>query len=133
MFDGADLRRVFVGNTRFERCRFEGTKIHDWGADEAEIVDCMFATRISESRFAGRPWKGPVSPARERNEFQGNDFSRSTLVGNSFVYGIAISERVWPEGPDYIRLDRYQERLALAGRRSAAGRRARSGKKRRSR
>ena len=118
-FRKADLRRMDLGLSRFERCEFERTRIHDWAGDAAEFVGCRFATRISRSRFAGRPWGGAwaerLAGTRSRNEFEGNDFSESELVDVSFVYGIPIARQKWPADAErYVRLDRYQERVRRA-------------------
>lgn len=55
------------------------------------------------------------TPGRERrNEFRGNDFSQTDLIDTAFKFGIDISAQRWPQGPEYIRLDRLAERFARA-------------------
>lgn len=113
-FDGADLGSIDPGASRFERCTFDGADLQGWNAVVAEFVDCQFAGRVSHVRFYGRPW-GPsaaeIDPPRTANEFRGNDFRGAELVDVAFLMGIDISKQRWPEGDDYVRLDRIHQRL----------------------
>lgn len=116
-FERADLRHTDPGLSRFERCVFDGAKMHDWVSEAAEFVDCRFATKLTQSFFFGRPhgvWGDKLDPPRAINEFRGNDFSGATLIGVSFKFGIDIAAQRWPDDPAYIRLDRLPERIRLA-------------------
>lgn len=120
-FDHADLRQMWdLGNVRFESCVFDYAKIHGWWADAPEFVDCHFAGKLTQCRFAGRPWApawaepGRLVPPRSSNDFRGNDFRNAQLVDCSFVYGVPLASNAWPDGDGYVRLDRWQERVTLA-------------------
>jgi len=120
-FDGADLRGMWgLGNARFVRCTFDSAKIHDWWGDASDFIDCHFAGKLTMCRFEGRIWDpgwlepGRLNPPRERNEFRGNDFREAELIDCAFRHGIDISANLWPEGPEYIRLDRLAQRIAYA-------------------
>lgn len=116
-FDGADLRALDPGQSRFERCSFEAARIDGWHCTTAEFVDCGFAGAVARVRFYGRPW-GPTAqhlhPPRSLNAFRGNDFSRAELLDTTFVMGIDIGSQRWPEGDAYVRLDRIHHRIARA-------------------
>jgi hypothetical protein len=116
-FDGADLTGVRPGQARFERCSFDGTKLDAWESFTAEFIDCRFAGRLVNVRFYGKPWGAGVDkldPARAANAFSGNDFRRADLVGVTFIHGIDIRKQKWPEGPQYVILDRIHQRIAKA-------------------
>jgi hypothetical protein len=122
IFDRADLSADgALGRVRFERCSFEGSKVRGWFSFEGEFVDCRFATKVVECTFHGhereddrrildRLFRRPL----RRNEFRGNDFRRAELIWTAFTRGIDISAQLWPEGDEYLRLDRVPERLARA-------------------
>jgi hypothetical protein len=113
-FDGADMRLIDPGSSRFERCTFDGAELDGWTAATAEFIDCHFAGRVSHVRFYGKPW-GPgaaeLEPRRTENEFSGNDFRDAELVDVAFLMGIDVAKQRWPEGDEYIRLDRIHQRL----------------------
>jgi uncharacterized protein YjbI with pentapeptide repeats len=118
-FDGADLRRASVGEARFESCVFDGAKIERLSSTHAEFIDCHFAGKVVSSNFCGRAPEVSTylrrTPGRERrNEFRGNDFSKTDLIDTAFKFGIDISAQRWPQAPEYIRLDRLPERFAQA-------------------
>lgn len=116
-FDGADLTGVRPGQARFERCTFDNARIDAWESFTAEFVDCRFAGRIANVRFYGRPWGSnadKLDPQRNTNAFTGNDFRGAELVGVTFVHGIDIAKQRWPDGPEYVILDRIHQRLAKA-------------------
>jgi uncharacterized protein YjbI with pentapeptide repeats len=112
-FDQADMRALpHIGNARFERCSFRETRMEGWRADRAEFIDCVFAGRMYDCRFAGRPWTDEDgATGRERNEFSGNDFREAELAAVAFVYGIDLTAQLLPEGDRYLLLDRPVERL----------------------
>ncbi len=116
-FDGADLTGVRPGQARFERCSFANARIDAWESFTAEFIDCTFAGRIVNARFYGRPWGSGaerLDPARKTNAFTGNDFHSADLVGVIFIHGIDISKQRWPEGSQYVVLDRIHQRIAKA-------------------
>ncbi|HEX9436359.1 MAG TPA: hypothetical protein VGA16_04270 [Candidatus Limnocylindria bacterium] len=113
-FDGADLRSIDPGPSRFERCTFDGADLQGWNAVTAEFIECHFSGRVGHVRFYARPW-GPtaadIDPPRSVNEFRGNDFREAELVDVAFLMGIDIAKQRWPESDEYIRLDRIHQRL----------------------
>jgi uncharacterized protein YjbI with pentapeptide repeats len=113
-FDGADLRELDPGASRFESCTFDGADLAGWNATMAEFIDCHFAGRVERVRFYARPW-GPgiadLRPARAVNEFRGNDFRDAELVDVAFLMGVALQAQRWPDGDQYVRLDRIHQRL----------------------
>jgi hypothetical protein len=116
-FDEADLRSVRPGQARFERCSFEGAKIDGWESFCAEFIDCHFSGRIANVRIYGRPFGAGaehLDPARKVNAFRGNDFRMADLVGVTFVHGVDIAAQRWPEGPEYVVLDKIHQRIAKA-------------------
>lgn len=116
-FDGADLAGVRPGQARFERCTFADARIDAWEAFTAEFVDCTFSGRVLNVRFYGKPWgshAGELDPARAVNTFTGNDFRKADLIGTLFIHGVDISKQRWPEGAQYVTLDRIHQRIARA-------------------
>jgi Pentapeptide repeats (9 copies) len=114
-FDSADLTGVRPGQARFERCTFDNAKIDAWESFTAEFIDCRFAGRVVNVRFYGRPWGANadhLDPARKVNAFYGNDFHRADLVGAIFIHGIDIAKQKWPDGGQYVILDRIHQRIA---------------------
>jgi hypothetical protein len=116
-FDEADLRAVRPGQARFERCRFDGANIDGWESFTAEFIDCTFSGRIANVRIYGRPWGAGadnLNPMRKVNEFRGNDFRKADLVSVTFVHGIDVAAQRWPQGPEYVVLDKIHQRIAKA-------------------
>jgi hypothetical protein len=114
-FEGADLTGVRPGQARFERCNFENAKIDAWESFTAEFIECRFAGRVVNVRFYGRPWGANaehLDPARKTNAFTGNDFRKADLVGVTFIHGVDIGKQKWPEGAQYVILDRIHQRIA---------------------
>jgi uncharacterized protein YjbI with pentapeptide repeats len=113
-FDGADLRSIDPGPSRFEACVFDGADLRGWTPMLAEFVDCHFAGRLERVRFHGRPWGAgadDILPRRDANAFRGNDFSAAEMIDVAFVMGIDLAQQRWPDGREYIRLDRIHQRL----------------------
>jgi uncharacterized protein YjbI with pentapeptide repeats len=106
-------RDVQLNDSRFERCTFTNVKVRGWQAFHAEFIDCVFTGELRDCWFTGMT-KRAMFPKRERNEFRGNDFSHAELIDCSFNYGIDIHAQRWPNGPGYVVLDRFHERITAA-------------------
>jgi hypothetical protein len=114
-FDGADLRRVRPGETRFERCTFDDALLDGWRSEAAEFVGCRFAGDLGRVTFHGRPTgNAGRGVLRKRNEFAQNDFTDAELDGVVFTYGIDLDAQRFPLSERYVRLDRFPQRLARA-------------------
>jgi hypothetical protein len=90
-----------------------------WADTAAEFVDCRFTGRLRECKFWGRPhfqWLEPgrLRPPRTTNAFHGNDFSDADIDDVGFVGGVNLSLQRLPKGPQYVRINRPLERIALA-------------------
>ncbi len=76
-------------------------------------MDCRFTGPITKCRFYGRPWglaAQHLDPRRATNEFHGNDFRKADLIDTVFIQGIRFDEQRWPEGTDWVRVDRFHQR-----------------------
>jgi hypothetical protein len=107
------------GLARFERCSFDGATIEEWFTHCAEFVECTFAgAKITTSRFFGTPFECfgwlQFRHRRERNEFSGNDFSEAELIDTAFNAGIDLDAQRLPNGPEYLRINNAQKRIAQA-------------------
>lgn len=114
-FEGADLRGATPGQSRFERCSFARARLDEWSVTTAEFVDCTFGGELVGVTFHGKPWGREaerLDPSRSVNEFRGNDFRRTELVGCAFIRGIALGQQQWPASDRYVRLDHFHHRLA---------------------
>jgi pentapeptide repeat protein len=116
-FDGADLRRAFLGQSRFERCSFDDANVDGSHAETAEFVDCRFAGPLDDVTFYGTP-SGPeakrLDPPRKRNEFRGNDFRDAELLDVAFVAGVDMTRQRFPDDDLHVRVEGFQRRLAKA-------------------
>ena len=114
-FDGADLRKALLGQSRFERCSFDDAIIDGSRAETAEFVDCRFAGPLDGVTFYGTP-SGPeakrLDPPRRRNEFRGNDFRDAELLDIAFVAGIDMAQQRFPDDELHVRVEGFQRRLA---------------------
>ena len=100
--------------SRFEGCSFEQVEIRNARIELAEFVDCTFSGLITNTVFSGTPYESGAKflhPPRSRNEFRGNDFSHCRMRGVDFRHGIDVDAQRWPEGPEYVLLDRLHDRL----------------------
>jgi len=111
------MRAVTPEGTRFEKCSFDDARLDGWTPARAEFVECRFAGKVVSVTFSGRP-AGPgstrIDPVRSKNDFRGNDFRDAQLVDTVFVFGIDLDQQRWPEGHDYVRLDKFHRRLEAA-------------------
>jgi len=116
-FDGADLRRALLGQSRFERCSFDDATIDGSHAEAAEFVDCRFAGPLDGVTFYGSP-VGPeakrLDPPRRRNEFRGNDFRDAELLDVAFVAGIDMTLQRFPDDELHVRVEGFQRGLGKA-------------------
>ena len=64
-FDGARLKSVIAGYSRFVRCSFRDVDIKGLGDDYLELVDCVFTGKLRSTVFWGAP---PQPNARLRYE-----------------------------------------------------------------
>jgi hypothetical protein len=116
-FDGADIRRARLGQSRFERCTFDDARLDASRAEAAEFIDCRFAGALDGVTFHGAP-SGPESkrlePRRRRNEFRGNDFRDVELLDVAFVAGVDMDLQRFPEDELHVRVEDFRRRLAKA-------------------
>jgi uncharacterized protein YjbI with pentapeptide repeats len=118
-FDRSQLKKLLPGPSRFEGCSFEQMRLADWWPNSAEFVGCQFSGRFVGLYLAGAPQfpnDAPerLIPWRTQNEIRDNDFSRAELIFPDFRYGVELEANAWPSGPEYVYLDRWQERLIRA-------------------
>ena len=112
-FDEADLSKADPGQTRFESCTFADSHLDKWQAACAEFVGCVFSGPITKCRFYGRPWglaAQHLDPRRSTNDFKDNDFSRADLIETVFIQGIRFEQQRWPDGPEWVRIDKFHQR-----------------------
>ncbi|TFV48944.1 pentapeptide repeat-containing protein [Blastococcus sp. TF02A-35] len=104
-FTGAKIHMGPGGFARFVDCTFEGASIDHWFCQAVELVDCTFSGRLQKAVFHGRlrPEDRKIT-GRAANQFEGNDFSRATLVDVSFRTGIDLSKQRLPGGAEYTHL-----------------------------
>jgi hypothetical protein len=100
------------GHARFERCRFRFCNWRWLMATRADFVDCAFEGLIKHAWFYGSDPEDPDCV----NEFAGNDFTRAKLRGVEFRAGLDLTDTKLPSGPEYLRLDDLQSRIAGARR-----------------
>lgn len=116
-FDGADLRRALLGQSRFERCTFDDARIDGSQVEAAEFVDCRFAGPLDGVTFYGAPAGSEakrLDPPRRRNEFRGNDFRDAGLLDVAFVAGIDMDRQRFPDDELHVRVEDFRRRLAKA-------------------
>ena len=114
-FDGARLDLDGdLGRVRFERCTFDGAEVRRWFSFVGEFVDCRCRVHVPRHgtvvgpALLDRLFRRPL----RKNEFRGNDFRPADLSWTTFTRGINIAAQLWPEGEEYLRVDRWPERLA---------------------
>jgi hypothetical protein len=116
-FDGADMRRARLSQSRFERCTFDDARLDGSRTEAAEFIDCRFAGPLDDVTFHGVP-SGPeakrLDPRRRRNEFRGNDFRDAELLDAAFVGGIDMDVQRFPEDDLHVRVEGFRRRLAKA-------------------
>jgi hypothetical protein len=116
-FDGADLRRAELGQSRFERCTFDDARLEDGDLAAAEFIGCRFAGPMERVTFYGAPSSAHakrMDPPRPRNEFRGNDFRDADLLDVTFVAGIDMDRQRFPEDELHVRVERFQRGLSKA-------------------
>jgi uncharacterized protein YjbI with pentapeptide repeats len=116
-FDGADLRRAHLGQSRFERCTLDDARLEDSDTGGAEFIGCRFAGPLARVTFFGAPPSAmakQLDPPRRRNEFRANDFRDAELLDVAFVDGIDMDRQRFPEDELHVRVERFQRRLPKA-------------------
>lgn len=116
-FDGADLRRAQLGQSRFERCTFDDARLEDSDAGAAEFIGCRFAGPMERVTFYGAPSRAhakQLDPPRRRNEFRANDFRDADLIDVAFVDGVDMDRQRFPDDELHVRVDRFRQRLPKA-------------------
>lgn len=116
-FDGVDMRRGRLGQSRFERCTFDDARLEGARTEAAEFIDCRFAGRLDGVTFYGAPWGAEakrLDPPRRRNEFRGNDFRDAEMLDVAFVYGIDVDRQRFTLDELHVRVDDFQRRLGRA-------------------
>ncbi|WP_235030767.1 pentapeptide repeat-containing protein [Nonomuraea solani] len=103
---------TFFGNVRFERCVFDRSRLREQTATtEAEFVDCVFAGRVRNINFWGRPAdRDQAVLGRDHNDFTGNDFTAAELSHVAFHH-IDLRAQRFPGPPGYALLDRITQRV----------------------
>lgn len=116
-FDGADLRRALLGQSRFERCTFDDARLDASHTETAEFVDCRFAGPLDGVTFYGAPSGAEakqLDPPRRRNEFRGNDFRDAEFLDVAFVAGVDMARQRFPDDDLHVRIEGFHRRLAKA-------------------
>jgi hypothetical protein len=101
-----------LGEARFERCTFRYCNFRDFEARHADFIGCSFIGVMRSARFWGTTPQGDDRP--RHNLFTGNDLSQAKPRRVEFRNGVDLSANRLPEGPEYLRLDRFRERLQRA-------------------
>jgi hypothetical protein len=101
-----------IGEARFERCTFRYCNYRQFEARHADFIDCTFIGVMKSARFWGTTPKGDDRP--RRNQFTGNDLSRTKPRRVEFRNQVDLRSNRLPEGPEYLHLDRFRERLERA-------------------
>jgi hypothetical protein len=116
-FDGADLRRAHVGQSRFERCTFDDARLEDSDTRAAEFIGCRFAGPMERVTFYGAPPSAEVKrmdPPRRRNEFRANDFRDAELLDVAFADGVDMDLQRFPDDELHVRVERFRRQLPRA-------------------
>jgi hypothetical protein len=101
-----------LGEARFERCTFRYCSYRWFRSTHADFIDCTFIGVMQSAWFWGATPLGDEWP--RRNQFTGNDLSRAKPRRVVFRNGVDLSTNRLPEGPEYLHLDRFRERLERA-------------------
>jgi hypothetical protein len=99
-FNGIKLQNLVVGPARFEGCSFENISFSEFSTDAAEFIDCVFSGRIKKGYVNGTPseeWQHDLR--RDKNEIQGNDFSRVEFEDFDFRTGVDLRSQRLPIDP----------------------------------
>jgi hypothetical protein len=105
-----DADNFYIGNIRFERCRFMNARLNRMRSSTGEFVDCVFAGKLIEVGFSAQPSKPDLARiGRSRNEFRGNDFRQAEMYDCDFSGGVDLDAQMLPTGPAYARLRRMRD------------------------
>lgn len=101
-----------LGEACFERCTFRYCSYRRFRSTHADFIDCTFIGVMQSAWFWGATPQGDERP--RRNQFTGNDLSRAKPRRVLFRNGVDLSTSRLPEGPEYLHLDRFRQRLQRA-------------------
>ncbi len=100
----------YIGNVRFESCRFLNARLNRMRSSTGEFLDCVFAGKLIEVGFAAHPSKADYARiGRNLNEFRGNDFRQAEMYDCEFWGGVDLNAQILPSGPEYARLRRMRD------------------------
>ncbi|WP_204075862.1 hypothetical protein [Planotetraspora phitsanulokensis] len=104
MFDGSALEGhgLDPGRATFISCSFLDASLVNLNFMDAEFVDCVFSGRIESVTFSADPWSRDAELGREKNRYQGNDFSTALMRNVSFRGGIDLDMQRFPDTADYF-------------------------------
>ncbi len=115
VFDNSHIRALIPGNARFVRCSFRNARLTKWICNTIEFVDCVFTGAVLKQINFVTKVPGRIGDAigRDRNRYEGNDFSAAELDGVAFI-GVDLRKQRLPEGEDYLFVDNAEAVLSAA-------------------
>jgi hypothetical protein len=99
-------------NAAFKRCTFQYCNFRSFQANYSDFIDCTFVGVMQSAWFWGATIPG--DEMQRQNQFSGNDLSGAKLRRVYFRNGVDLSANRLPNGPEYIHLDRFPDRLEHA-------------------
>jgi uncharacterized protein YjbI with pentapeptide repeats len=98
-FDRSFIRAKAPGNATFESCSFLNVEVIEFLGHAIEMINCKFTGVIRNTFFNGQILADAAAElGRERNRFEGNDFSGARFLDVSFRTGIDLSKQKLPIG-----------------------------------
>ncbi|GAB3444385.1 hypothetical protein [Actinophytocola sediminis] len=110
-FDGSRIRALGPGRARFVRCSFRDVRLTKWICKDAEFIDCVFTGVLREINFNAELYGQDIG--RDRNRYEGNDFSGATLINVAFMGGVDLFDQKLPQGDGYVFLE-HAEPVVIA-------------------
>lgn len=120
VFDGARFKATGADFAALDDCTFRDVRIENWETHTLDLTGCTFSGTLRRCSFDGvlpADWQSYLG--RERNRFEGNDFSACELVEVTFYAGIDLASQRLPAGPHYFWLPDLA--AAVAALEAAAG------------